>query len=534
MLVSATMLAFAGAAFAVRPDVFDSPVLFAGFVMMFGITALAAAVPWDSLPRWAGLVPPVLDVGAILLVRDAVPELGTGVLLILPVVWVARTFGGRAVAAFTAGVVAALVAAQLLSARPHSDLDFATYFLLPLVLAIVAVNTFVSARRSRAQTVLLHQHSVLIEDALASARAQKVVLDTVLNTVPFGVTAFDRNRSVTFVNHALRQGLADFGMPADAVVHPVVYQADGVTPRAAADHPLARARAGQSFSDLVGWVGEPGGRRAAYSFSSRARYDDEGRYDGGVLVIVDVTKEVEAVRARDDLVGSVSHELRSPLTSVLGYIDLARDDDGLDPATRRMLDVAYSNSERLLVIVTDLLRAASDADQQLAMSFVPCDIVQIAADAVEANQVAADEADVELRLAGADRAPAVADPVRLRQVLDNLISNAIKYNREWGEVEVTILQHDHEVQVAVRDTGQGIADTDLARIFDRFYRTDAARGSEAVGTGLGLNITRDIIERHGGDLTVSSELGLGSEFRLTIPVSPDPADARDDHETARA
>lgn len=529
MLISVCVLALAVAAFVLRPEVFQSPGLFVGFVMMFAITAIAAGVPWDRIPRWAGLALPVLDVIAIVVIRDALPSFGVGILLLLPLLWVARTFPGAIVVGFTAFAAGALMGAQALSGRATADIDFATYILLPLVFVVVAASTFVGARRSRAQSVLLRQHSVLIEEALASARAQQAVLDTVLNTVPFGVVAFDRNRSVTFVNRAHRQTLADFGTAADAVIHPVVFQPDGVTPYGANDRPFARARAGQSFTDLVFWVGEPGARRAAYSASSRAEYGPDGAYEGGVLVIVDVTKEVEAVRARDDLVGSVSHELRSPLTSVLGYIDLARDDEELDPATRRMLDVAYSNSERLLVIVTDLLRAASDADQALAMSFVPCDIARIAAEAVEANQVTADEADVELRLSGVEEASVVADPVRMRQVLDNLVSNAIKYNREWGEVEVSVHLAGGEVEVIVRDTGQGMAEADLVRVFDRFYRTEAARGSETVGTGLGLSITRDIVQRHGGDLTVSSELGLGTEFRFTIPVSATPAEATDEH-----
>src|SRR5690606_11976200 len=185
---------------------------------------------------------------------------------------------------------------------------------------------------------------------------------------------------------------------------------------------------------------------------------------------------------------------------------------------KRMLDIAYSNAERLLVLVTELLRTASDADKQCETSFVPCDLVAVAQDSVDSHQVLAEEREVELVLDGDASAPAVADPVRVRQVIDNLITNAIKYNLEWGSVTVTVSTEPNCVAIQVRDTGQGIPEADLPRIFDRFYRTSSARTSTTVGTGLGLAIVPDIVQRHGGDLTVSSELGIGTVFRVTIPT----------------
>jgi signal transduction histidine kinase len=112
-------------------------------------------------------------------------------------------------------------------------------------------------------------------------------------------------------------------------------------------------------------------------------------------------------------------------------------------------------------------------------------------------------------------------------VLDNLITNAIKYNREWGSVTVAIAVEPDAagVSVEVRDTGQGIPDADLPRIFDRFYRTNSAKTSTTVGTGLGLSITREIIHRHGGHLTVTSELGIGTTFRVTLPTERESAAA---------
>jgi two-component system, OmpR family, phosphate regulon sensor histidine kinase PhoR len=319
------------------------------------------------------------------------------------------------------------------------------------------------------------------------------------------------------VNRAQRRWLDEFGEAKTAFVHEVVYQADRVTPYPPGTRPFSRALAGQEFDNLVIWVGDPGGRRAAYSVSSRTLRDPRGEYDGGVVVIKDVTRELDAVRARDDLVGSVTHELRSPLTSILGYLDLVRDAD-IDHETLDQVEVAYHNAERLLVIVNDLLRAASDADKNLPMSFVRSDVAEIARQSAASHRVLAEDEELELTIEAPETAFATVDPVRVRQVIDNLVTNAIKYNREWGSVAIIVREADHAITVQIRDSGQGIPEADIARIFDRFYRTKSARNSETTGTGLGLAITREIIQRHGGDLSVESELGLGSTFTVTIPT----------------
>ncbi len=504
----------------VDATVFSSPVGFGIVAGFFALTAVAALVPWDSIHRRWGTVLPFANIAGILVLREFDPQTGVGLLVVLPIIWIARTFGATLTIVGVTGTILAMWGTRLMRGTSITWSDFATFIVVPVLIAFVAGAIYVSSARGRAQAKLLRQHSSMVQGALEKVSRQEGVLNELLNAVDFGVIAFDRTGSVTFVNRAHRQYLTDFGTPADSVVHPIVYQADGVTTYSEGDRPLTRALNGQAFDNLIIWVGEPGERRAAHSVSSRILYDCEGEYDGGVIVLNDITKELEAIRARDDLIGSVSHELRSPLTSILGYLDLARDDEHLDDETRRMIEVAYANSERLLVIVTDLLSAASDADKQLAMSFTAGDLAQIARDSVEAHQVMAEEREVELVIEGEDSAIASIDPMRMRQVIDNLITNAIKYNREWGSVTVAVAAEPGAggVSLEVRDTGQGIPDADLPRIFDRFYRTKSAKSSTTVGTGLGLSITREIIHRHGGHLTVTSELGIGTTFRVTVPT----------------
>jgi two-component system, OmpR family, phosphate regulon sensor histidine kinase PhoR len=536
MLISVAELVIVVAIVVFAPQAATHPGLFGGVGLVFVLTGAAALVPWDKISRHWRLVLPILNIVAIGAIRIAEPELGSGLMMVFPVIWLARSFAMREVIAGTSLAIALVWVSRALTPTPLVVSDFSAIVLLPVTLGFVATTVYVGARRSRAQSVLLRQHSGLIETALERARLQQRLLDEVLNTVDFGVVSFDRNKQVTFVNRTQRRWLDEFGEPKTAFVHGIVYQADRSTPYPTSTRPFSRAIAGQEFDNLIIWVGEPGGRRAAYSVSSRVLRDATGEYDGGVVMVKDVTRELEAVRARDDLVGSVTHELRSPLTSILGYLDLVRDAD-LDHATLEQVEVAYANAERLLVIVNDLLRAASDADKNLPMSFVRGDVAQIARESVASHMLFADEREVELEIEAPLAAWATIDPVRVRQVVDNLVTNAIKYNREWGSVTVAVREDDRSICIEVRDSGQGIPEADIARIFDRFYRTKSARNSTTTGTGLGLAITREIIQRHGGDLAVESELGLGSTFRVTLPteqaasatpaVVPDPAEVSD-------
>jgi signal transduction histidine kinase len=521
LLIAGPMLTVMMAAVLVEPTLFTSPLLFSAIAFFVILTAVAALVPWNSIPRFWGMTLPFINLVGILMLRELAPVTGIGFLVILPLIWIARTFNRTLTIVGVAGTIVILWALRLARGVPLTTADFMTFVVLPVLIAFVTGAVYINSRRSRAQAALLRQHSAMVQGALEKASRQEGILIEMLNAVDFGVIAFDRTGTVTFVNRKQRQHLADFGTDPDAVVHPRVFQADGITPYTDEDRPLTRALNGQAFDNLILWVGEPGERRAAHSVSSRILHDRSGEYDGGVIVLTDITQELEAIRARDDLIASVSHELRSPLTSILGYLDLAREEPNMSDDTRRMLEVAYSNSERLLLIVTDLLRAASDSDKQLTMTFSRSDVAQIARDSVEAHQVMASEREVELVLTGADTAIANVDPMRMRQVIDNLITNAIKYNLEWGSVTVNVDVENDRVNLSVRDTGQGIPAADLPRIFDRFYRTNSARTSTTVGTGLGLSITREIIHRHGGELTVTSELGIGTTFRLTVPTDRD-------------
>jgi two-component system phosphate regulon sensor histidine kinase PhoR len=517
LLISAAVLLFAVVVFAIQPAAFQEPLFFSSVLLVFVLTGVALVTDWKlARKRWAALLP-VLDIFAIVGIREAEPQLGAGLLLVLPVIWLARNYG---FAGAVGGVSLATVA--IWAVWPFRGVsigisDFAGLVLLPLTFVFIATTTYATSRRSQSQRALLRQQAALVESALVRARKQERLLEEVLNAVEFSVIAFDDRGRATLRNNAHEHSLREFGAPHSAIIHPVIYQADGTTLYEDSARPYARALAGEEFENLVYWVGSPGESRAAFSATARQTRNIDGHPDGGVVVMRDVTVELEAVRARENLAASVSHELRTPLTSIIGFLELAVDAPELTSETRRMLDIAARNSERMLGLVTDLLQTASDKDGSLTLAISSCDVAELARQAVESSALAAEQRGLTVTTA-IDR-PGItnADPFRIRQVLDNLLSNAVKYNRTGGSITVSVYSTDESVRVDVADTGVGVSEADQAHLFERFFRAGSARRSDVVGTGLGLGISRDIAKLHGGSLSVTSDVGVGSTFSLILP-----------------
>jgi signal transduction histidine kinase len=360
----------------------------------------------------------------------------------------------------------------------------------------------------------------LFESALRRSRRQERTLAEIFNAVDFGVVGFDSSGKANVVNRAQREMLERFGSSVANPVPEVIYGEDRVTAIGEDDRPYMRALRGETVDRDTVWVGKPDEARAALLVSARPVLDEHGAFDGGVLVSRDVTAEMRAIQARDDLVASVSHELRTPLTSILGYLELSLDDDRLLPATRRMLNVASSNADRLLALVADLLTAASDSKNLLMVAFAPCELSRIVRDAIESIRPVAAQRDIRFIVPSLPEVQLIADAFRLRQVVDNLLSNAVKYNVQSGRITVTLETTGSSVDLRITDTGRGMTDDEKKNLFDRFYRADSVRGSNVHGTGLGLNISRDIVHKHGGVLRIESASGLGTTAVVTLPLAP--------------
>ena len=252
------------------------------------------------------------------------------------------------------------------------------------------------------------------------------------------------------------------------------------------------------------------------------RRSAEGDAAGAVVVLNDVTrlKRLEAVRR--DFVANVSHELKTPVTSIKGFAETLDDGAIEDPAAaHRFVRIIAGQADRLNSIIGDLLALSSLEQNQegRGLSTEEADVSDVIAAAVEVCESKAQAKDIRVEVTTGDRVLAPVNPPLLEQAVINLIDNAVKYSPGGSTVRVTLESDDDDLVIAVRDEGPGIPREHVVRLFERFYRVDKARSRDLGGTGLGLAIVKHIAQAHGGRVTVDSAVGAGNTFRIYLPLT---------------
>jgi signal transduction histidine kinase len=230
----------------------------------------------------------------------------------------------------------------------------------------------------------------------------------------------------------------------------------------------------------------------------------------------------EADRLKDEFVALISHDLRTPLTSIMGYLELALDSEVVPEPERGYLEVVERNSERLLRLVNDLLFVARFEAGEMELNFSELDLAAIVRQAVEEATPRASAKQIALGVETERSLLVSADRGRMFQLLDNLIGNAIKFTPDGGRVDVRLLQRGDAVRLEVTDSGIGVTPDDQSHLFERFFRAANTRQGQVPGTGLGLYIARAIVEAHGGRIDVESSLGEGTRFCVDLPLVREP------------
>lgn len=331
--------------------------------------------------------------------------------------------------------------------------------------------------------------------------------EAILACMAEGVLAVDADLKVTFCNEAFAHA---FGALAERVEGRTLLEV--VREPALRDILQQTIRTGQTEKQRLRFP-----MAGSRSFEVRALPLGREPFGGAVIVLHDVTDVEHQEQVRKDFVADVSHELRTPLASIRGFSETLLDGALEDPDhSRKFVEIIHSHAIRLGNIASDLL-VLSDLDankgpiemQRVAVS----EVVESAFHTVAS---AADQRGIRLKFERCEDCYVLGLRFRLEQVLINLIDNAVKFNRENGEVLVQCEQTDGEVKIIVSDTGIGIPNGELKRIFERFYRVDKARSRPVGGTGLGLPIVKEVIERMGGTVTVDSTLGRGSKFTILL------------------
>jgi two-component system sensor histidine kinase BaeS len=269
----------------------------------------------------------------------------------------------------------------------------------------------------------------------------------------------------------------------------------------------------------VGQLTRVVGHVAAGSFGERVperRRDEIGELARSFNAMAGALQRADEQRRR--MTSDIAHELRTPLSNIRGYLEAAQ--DGVAPLTPELIDSIHEDTLLLQALVSDLQELAQAEAGQLRLDRSQLDAADLARSVVAAHGARAVTQQVRLTVTAADRCLVDGDHRRLRQVLTNLVENALRHTPPQGEITVSARSRGGWVEVAVADTGTGIAAEHLDRIFDRFFRADPSRHRSTGGSGLGLAITRELVHAHGGQIRVQSEVGRGTVFTVALPAVP--------------
>lgn len=250
-----------------------------------------------------------------------------------------------------------------------------------------------------------------------------------------------------------------------------------------------------------------------------AVFDDERNKTGGVLAVLhDITKQQKLENSRREFVANVSHELRTPLTTVKSYAETLLDFVKDNKTAAAFTNTILNETDRMTRLVKDLL-VLSSLENSASLNKTVFSLKAMIHDVVSTMTLVASEKGHRLQFKQSSELPEFyGDSDKLEQVLYNIISNSIKYTPNGGKILVRAGKVYHEIQIEVQDTGIGIPEKDLSRIFERFYRVDKARSRELGGTGLGLAISKSIIDSHGGQIHIDSKPGEGTSVLITLPI----------------
>ncbi len=257
-----------------------------------------------------------------------------------------------------------------------------------------------------------------------------------------------------------------------------------------------------------------GTHNQVYRVVVRPVKDDSGQMEGTVVVFHDVTDIRNFAQVRSEFAGNVSHELRTPLTSIKGFVETLLDGAMANADTcRRFLNIIDAETDRLSRLIEDLLTLSSIESKEKLISPKPVNLAQSIRTVINMLGPQISEKDLMVKFIYPPDMPCVhADEDLLGQVLINLLDNAIKYTPVRGVVTMRCRERESRIVITVTDTGVGIPEESIPRVFERFYRVDKARTRSQGGTGLGLSIVKHIVESHGGQVFVKSEVGKGSTF----------------------
>jgi signal transduction histidine kinase len=413
--------------------------------------------------------------------------------------WVALLgFDLGAVGGATAGVAAVLawVLAVHLGGESVDDVQIAVRLVAMILLGVLSGLAGTRMRRQ--------------EEALrGTAALQSSLIDATID----GICLTDGDGEVLISNKPLRKLAFELGLPATGTVPERLL--------AIADKMTEPARYRERMLELARTPGHATIDEFEIAGTGRVfRGYTSPLPKGRIWTLREVTADRELDRMRDAFVATVSHELRTPLTSISGFLEMMEEEEhALGDAGRKYLDVIRRATERLHSLVEDLLLVAQIEAKRIELQLAPVDLGELAQRAAEAARPAAAEKALALDVVTEPSTPVLGDEKRLSQVVDNLVSNAVKFTPDGGSVRITVGANGGGGKLVVSDTGIGVSEDEQKQVFSRFFRASSATQRAIPGTGLGLAICHALVQQHNGSIEFSSREGAGTDVTVTLPAA---------------
>lgn len=504
------------------PQLFAQNEFLGGFALLAATTMVTLVTPWARVPR-AAIAVPFVDLIAIGLLTSA--EAALGYLWIVPVVWISMYYSALVIV-----VALGLLFCFQVTRWWAPDASPLQLVIVMLTLGSLAVTVHQGARRTRAYRHLIRRQSRQLDRALARRTNDEARSQALFESISTALARVDAHGQLDLTNAAYRRLYAyddtDYRHPSRAVE----YDAYRGTALPREQTSVARAARGERVIDEVIWLYGADEQWRALSLSIRGRpavtappgssgspASPLPADDISIIELVDITAIEDERRARRAATSAVSHELRNPLTVILGHADLLVESPDLTPAAREHAALIEMGAERMLTLTSSLLDTNRVTDT--AREF---DLSAIATAAVDAFAPAAASTGIALTLEVGEALLVGGEGFRMRQVVDNLVSNAIKYTPRGGTVATTARREGDDAVLTVRDTGIGIGPGDLERVFAPYFRAQSATASGIAGTGLGMSIARTIVEEMRGTITLDSALGAGTTATVRLPLAGRP------------
>jgi len=359
----------------------------------------------------------------------------------------------------------------------------------------------------------LMEMSEQLEKKIKAVTEDKNKMEAILSSMQEGVIVFDKNENILLFNSSLYQMLElrsekYIGRPfweiisnneINSILKQTLKKEDSLSAQVSLLYPEARI----------------------IHIQTAPINDDQGMLLGVVGVFHDITNLKKLEKARSEFIANVSHELKTPITSIIGFVETLRNGAEDDIKKRdEFLNIIHSQSQRLIDLLNDILSLSRIEFREIKMDIQPVAIKEILdnTQALYKNKIESKKQSFQVDIPS-KLPPVLSDPEMIAQAFSNLIDNAIKFTPEKGQIKVTAREKDNFVQIDISDTGIGIAEKYLPRLFERFYRVDKARSREMGGTGLGLAIVKHIVQAHKGRITVESQPGKGSTFSVFLPTA---------------